>query len=254
MNDKKFYSNIPNRRLRKLIDSSSKTREQIAKGVLMDASTVTKYYNGDRRLTPEAITSFALYFDVSADFLLGITTSKAINKRKKYIEDYTGLEGYALDELHKLKIGAYKNESESQRHLDFLNYTFSQLMLCSYFEQKYNNRLKEVLEKMDELLLFLDENCKNINECDSELVELVREKLREIDVEIEYSELTLYKIVKHFEGIVISFNAELKNEIEDKMKILDEKFIWLNNLLVPDESEINDFKDEDVLRIDDFQQ
>ena len=59
-------------KIRDLIDRSGLTREEIAKRLDIDTSTVTKYYNGNRKLTIEAVRKFSVLFGVSADWLLGL--------------------------------------------------------------------------------------------------------------------------------------------------------------------------------------
>ena len=61
---------------RALVDK--KTREEIAKGIGCDTSLVTKHYNGDRNITLEYAIKYAKFFDVSVDYLIGLTDTKKI--------------------------------------------------------------------------------------------------------------------------------------------------------------------------------
>lgn len=93
--------NIKLDRLKRLIDT--KTREQIAEALKCDTSTVTKHYNGDRRITIEYLVKYAQYFDVSTDYLLGLTDVATTDKDLQYICDYTGLDEKTVKILNTLK-------------------------------------------------------------------------------------------------------------------------------------------------------
>lgn len=88
MSDKKFN----NRNLREAIDNSRMTREQIADKVQCDTSSITKYYNGDRYPKTDVIIKLAKLFNVSTDYLLGVTDVATTDKDLKFVCDYTGLD------------------------------------------------------------------------------------------------------------------------------------------------------------------
>lgn len=88
MSDKKFN----NRNLREAIDNSGMTREQIADKVQCDTSSITKYYNGDRYPKTDVIIKLAKLFNVSTDYLLGVTDVATTDKDLKFVCDYTGLD------------------------------------------------------------------------------------------------------------------------------------------------------------------
>ncbi|MGN0467990.1 MAG: helix-turn-helix domain-containing protein [Acutalibacteraceae bacterium] len=90
-------------RLQELIDKSGLTREEIANKLNIGASTVTQYRNGKRHLTIEAVIKFADLFNVSADYLLGLTNAKTKDTNIKAVCDYTGLNDEAIQTLHMLK-------------------------------------------------------------------------------------------------------------------------------------------------------
>ena len=91
---------ISNVRVRELIEMSQKTREEIGGSIGVAASTVTKYCNGDRKRTVEAIKKFSEFFNVSADYLLGLSNAKTNDKDLQAICDYTGLSQIAVATLH----------------------------------------------------------------------------------------------------------------------------------------------------------
>ena len=85
-------------RLKKLIDTT--TREEIAKSLNCDTSLITKHYNGDRNITLDYAVKYAKYFDVSLDYLAGITDTPATDKDIRFICDYTGLSQRAVENLN----------------------------------------------------------------------------------------------------------------------------------------------------------
>lgn len=102
MSDKKTSDNvICLERLKKLIDKD--TRENIAKAFGCDTSLITKHYTGKRDVTAEYIVKYAKYFNVSADYLLGLTDAKTNNANMRMICDYTGLSESAVNGLSIMK-------------------------------------------------------------------------------------------------------------------------------------------------------
>ena len=100
MSDKK---GVVLERLRELIDSSGKTRDEIAKAIECDTSTITKHYNGNRQVAPEFIIKYAQFFGVSSDYLLGLSNAESTDKDIQFISKYTGLSDEAIEVLHFYK-------------------------------------------------------------------------------------------------------------------------------------------------------
>lgn len=99
MSDKRFN----NKNLKQAIDNSRMTREQIADKVQCDTSSITKYYTGDRYPKTDVIIKLAELFNVSTDYLLGITRTATTDKNMQFICDYTGLDEKAVKILNTLK-------------------------------------------------------------------------------------------------------------------------------------------------------
>lgn len=86
-------------RLKKLIDTT--TREEIAQALNCDTSLITKHYNGDRNITLDYAVKYAKHFNISLDYLVGITDTPTLDKDIRFICDYTGLSDKAVENLHK---------------------------------------------------------------------------------------------------------------------------------------------------------
>lgn len=95
--------NITTVRLRQLIENSGKTRKEIAEQLKCDTSTITKHYNGDRDITTDFLIKYANLFDVSADYLLGLSDTATTDKDIQFICKYTGLSEKAIEVLHFYK-------------------------------------------------------------------------------------------------------------------------------------------------------
>lgn len=102
--------NITLKRFQALVDKE-KSRDVIAKAIKCNTSTITKHYNGDRTISTEYIIKYSKYFNVSADYLLGLSDVATMDKDIKYICDYTGLSEKAVEKLND-----YKLYSEFYKH------------------------------------------------------------------------------------------------------------------------------------------
>lgn len=87
------------KRLRILINNSGKTRKEIAEELKCDTSTITKHYNGDREVNADFIIKYARYFEVSADYLLGLSEAQTNDKDIQFICDYTGLDEATINAI-----------------------------------------------------------------------------------------------------------------------------------------------------------
>lgn len=92
---------VTNQRFRKLVDEQRITREKLANILECDTSLITKYYNGDREIPVKNIIKIAKYFNVSADYLLGLSDAKTDDKDLQFVCDYTGLSAETIDKLRE---------------------------------------------------------------------------------------------------------------------------------------------------------
>ena len=96
---------ITTKRLRELIDNYEKqgdnhTRTTIKDSIHCDLSTITKHYNGDREVNSDFIVRYAKFFNVSADYLLGLSDAPTSDKELQGVCDYTWLSPNAVKKLH----------------------------------------------------------------------------------------------------------------------------------------------------------
>ncbi len=168
MYDEKKIESISLKHFQSLIDAVDKPREQIAQEVGMDASTITKYYNGNRNLSVSAIRKFANYFNVSSDYLLGFSDVKTNDKDLQAICDYTKLSVEAVKKLHGYGVSIpinyplnehteeYQNYAKIVRSLyikcknDFIaSNSFDDLLLCVFYDKLLSKNLERLKIKIE---------------------------------------------------------------------------------------------------------
>ena len=137
-------------RLRRLIDETGLARQAIADEMGCDVSTVTKHYNGTRNLTIDFIAMYARYFNVSSDYLLGLSEVRTVSPDTAMICRVTGLDDKAVQTLSEI------NEPTSfESHKEIiktLNYLIGEL---NYREQEngFSCNGQSVLLRLSEYLM-----------------------------------------------------------------------------------------------------
>lgn len=124
-------------RLQKLINSSGKSREEIANAIECDTSTITKHYNGNRQVAPEFIIKYAQFFGVSADYLLGLSDVESTDRDIQFISKYTGLSEKAICVLHCF----------NGSHIPQITSSLLETETCMLPEYMFDNSELELLKK-----------------------------------------------------------------------------------------------------------
>ena len=89
-------------RLSDLITESGKTLRQIASEIGISYPTLSTYQNGIQKANIEALAKIANYFNVSADYLLGLSDAPTTDKTAAAAVDYTGLAPDTVKFLHTM--------------------------------------------------------------------------------------------------------------------------------------------------------
>ena len=147
MYDKK---DITVERLRRLIDETGLARQAIADEMGCDVSTVTKHYNGTRNLTIDFIAMYARYFNVSSDYLLGLSEVRTVSPDTAMICRVTGLDDKAVRTLSEIN---EPTSFESPKEIiKTLNYLIGEL---NYREQEngFSCNGQSVLLRLSEYLM-----------------------------------------------------------------------------------------------------
>ena len=105
MKNKNFdgYNSIFATRFRKLIETRKDTQSNISKTLKIARQTVSMYYNGETIPTADKLYQIAVYFNVSADYLLGLTGEPAADEVVRAMCEETGLHSAAIESLLEKK-------------------------------------------------------------------------------------------------------------------------------------------------------
>jgi len=101
---------------RKLMDERGITQDELAKKVGKTRQTVSQYVNGISEPGYDTLIKIAKFFDVTTDYLLGLTTVSQDNYDIRKVNEYTGLSPKAIFEL-----GAMKALNDSNAEIDVLS-------------------------------------------------------------------------------------------------------------------------------------
>ena len=86
---------------RKLMDTTPNvTRADLAEYLGVSAVAIGQYYNGDALPSMDNLIKISKYFNVSTDYLLGLTDVKTTDTDLKAICEFTGLDPRAVEVLH----------------------------------------------------------------------------------------------------------------------------------------------------------
>ncbi|MBQ4569393.1 MAG: helix-turn-helix transcriptional regulator [Ruminococcus sp.] len=217
-------NNITLKRIRKLIDDSKKTREEIAKSeeLQCDTSTITKHYNGDRSISSEYIVKYAKYFRVSSDYLLGLSDIPTIDEDINRVYKYIGLSEKAVENLrlyNRLKLSREKcghffaNNDKARES----NYCY-EIDIISYFIEHLHEF--DILTHLNQLATVSLDNTNNF-EIEDEILDNNYELYHKIythgTVLIGYSYVDFLEqlIVREFSRMVNDFRTDT-NPFEDE--------------------------------------
>ena len=115
-----------------------------------DVSTVTKHYNGTRNLTIDFIAMYARYFNVSSDYLLGLSEVRTVSPDTAMICRVTGLDDKAVRTLSE--INDPTNFESPKEIIQTLNYILGEL---DYRDQEngFRGNGQSVLLRLSEYLM-----------------------------------------------------------------------------------------------------
>lgn len=171
------------------------TQEDIAKYLDCNRATVANYENGKRQPDYNTLIKLAKRYNVTTDYLLGLTDITTTDKDLKFICDYTGLNEKSIITLSKFKEMANGNIGIDDVPEKFYKYT-----LCETFDEE--RTLREYIFTSKHMLMFLNGAINNSyitdiaeNACDWHLI---KDKLSEDLEEYRYIKACL-KLLKSCE-------------------------------------------------------
>ncbi len=99
-----------NERLQQLVQSEIEkkgiTQYKLAEAIGLQNAQLSKYLSGTTEPKITALEKIASYFNVSADYMLGKTTTRENSPKKRMITRYTGLDEEAINNLENAKFNS----------------------------------------------------------------------------------------------------------------------------------------------------
>lgn len=107
--------------LKQLRNEHHLTQANLAKILGIAPTTLAAYEQGKSEPNIETLTKLANYFNVSIDYLLGLTDVKTTNLDVAYMSDYLGLKERSIETLHQYIQLSKKDSKRISQTLDTLN-------------------------------------------------------------------------------------------------------------------------------------
>lgn len=183
-----YDNNVFIKNLSKLIEdkkTENKTQNQIADEIGISTGALSKYLNGNATPKADVLYLLAKYFNVTADYLLGLSDVPTTDKDLQFVCNYTGL---SEDTIVFFRYSRY---TELSLFIEFLifelfyddienvklynkNYFIKQSINSKYIINciKISNEIEEIEEELNKL----HEKIVNTDEDDEEFFEVLNEE------------------------------------------------------------------------------
>lgn len=112
-------------RLKELRFQKNLTQNDLASILGVAKTTLAAYEQSKNQPSIETITKIANYFNVSTDYLLGLTDVQSPNFEISYISKYLGLTEHSIKELHFYNEIAQNGDNMMKQKLETLNLLFA---------------------------------------------------------------------------------------------------------------------------------
>ena len=231
-------------RLRELINEKKTTITNVAEVADVTRQAVSAYQDGSSQPTADTLKKIAKHFNVSVDWLLGLSETKSTDPKVKEICEYTGLSEEAIEKLHEhtefnKNYPQYTNVLE---HLDifiencgyifeYLNKYIESVSLCGALEKEYPNIDFTVGDRG----LVVNTNAREVRQ--KTFSEYEKEAIKDYQEEIEEKQpLYLYNLQKMFIEFVEKYGEEkkkcvtMKELVENYEMYSNSKKLYLSNL------------------------
>lgn len=182
-----------------------KKRQEVADDVGISRASLEYYEKGKRKPDIEILAKFADYFGVSADYLLGRTDVKTVDKDLQFVCEYTNLSEVSVNSLHSSWAPSVSDI------IDFLLGTTSYHGFWEFCHElrKYRMQYRELLEDRESII-----NDKSRKPCSSD--ELIK-AIEHYDSLQDSKDLCEFKLQKLFTNMLNSY-CESEVEADNKSK------------------------------------
>lgn len=244
------------KRIREMREIAAETQEDLAKLLNVKRQIISYYENGTRVPNLEHLIIIAEHYDTTTDYILGLSDVSTTNKDLQFICDYTGLNEYAVGELHKLKklstnklkalvsnislLASGQRVQDAKLDLEFIN-----SFLSSPYNAVFNHRdsylyeycknLDNFIDLYDEIINFeIKENYDN-----SYLFQQFHTFENRIDEAKKKIRIDKYLITDDFAEALDFFVNNKLCEIEEKEKVSSEKLNLIYKIIIKKDGENN---------------
>lgn len=125
-------------RFSELRAKSGLSQNKLGKALSLSPATIGYYENGSRLPDIETAARIARYFDVSADYLLGLSDAKSVEQDMKNACETTGLTQKAIENMQHIfslfDTDSTSGKAEESIFIDFLESSFFASMMLSFTE------------------------------------------------------------------------------------------------------------------------
>lgn len=100
------YNEIFPSRLRELMDINRITNKSLGESIGVSHVSIGKYITGEQVPSVSIAAKIAKHFNVSLDYLSGLSDESSLNPDSQVIHQFTGLSETAISHLHSMQIGS----------------------------------------------------------------------------------------------------------------------------------------------------
>lgn len=215
------------KRLTQLRKEKDLKRQQVADDLCITRASLEFYEKGKRKPDIEMTARIAKYFQVSADYLLGLSDTPSTDKDIKGVCDYTGLSKEAVKKIVELKKENTDYLNNGEFNMDsFVDYTISnfinefiangELYYMSLLANDYILENHYILSVYSSAIEKLSKNEK------IDFIELENK----IETANEKKDLSLFKTQRS----ILNFFDDITSDIQDKVNKAEKAFIEIKRL------------------------
>lgn len=257
---------------------SGYTQDEIADFLKCSRVTVTNYENGRRSPDYDNLVLLAEKYNVTTDYLLGVTTAETTDKDLRYVCDYTGLTDKAVNTLHSIvlqskgKLHSEKRKRDIEKLIEYVTNPLEELTQedfkskCGLFyfvegdflfsmNMELNETVSSTIADMFKNKFYSDKsNSFNSQQLDKWRKELFNSEEIEDFKRILFNSKKIHKLEKN-----MFFSVEEMEEIEnifDKFKISSNKFAKFRSEVLNSEKKKRQFLEylfeDELLKIETF--
>ena len=105
------YNSIIAERIREVVEKSGLSQKAIADNIGVSRQAISQYCDGSTVPNADKLSKMAQFFNVSADYLLGLSVTPSTDLDVKTMCDYTGLNEWFIDLFHHFaKMAEYDSD------------------------------------------------------------------------------------------------------------------------------------------------